>query len=57
MSKIAYITSNLIKQRYELWIMGQLKAYTTGDLLDEHEQGKKDLCKAAAIEGYTVLNR
>jgi len=37
--------------------MGQLKAYTTGDLLDEHEQGKKDLCKAAAIEGYTVLNR
>ena len=54
-NQIAKVKWNEIEGRYELRILNQLKAYSSGEDRAKHEEGKKELCSMAKTKGYTVI--
>lgn len=59
MGKVARLKWSEENERYEIYVNGQLKSYSTTEAKentpDTHEEGRKLLCKKAHDRGYTVI--
>lgn len=56
-SNLAHVKFSKKDSRWELWILGKLKAYANGETDQEQEEGKAELIKLAKSKGYTVICR
>lgn len=62
MDNVANIVWNDEQERYELFIGGEIKAYTMGEVVDGealntmegHATGKKEMAEMVEKKGYTV---